>query len=246
MRGKITALFSRYLKEGGVFEYYQFGQEFLRSLFSSIITKDIVGRYEVKHPSVIKELALLMVNYFTSKISLNNLTKNLKIKSSHTTKEYLKYIENTFLVFTINKFSYKLKEQLATFKKGYIMDNGIISSLISDLSENRGRLLENLVAIELKRKSWREGFGLYYWDNYNVECDFIKKEGREITGAYQVCLELNLNNREREISGLIAALKEFGLKEGLMLTESTEQELKVGGFKIKIMPVWKWLLLEKA
>jgi predicted AAA+ superfamily ATPase len=98
-KGKVISYFSRYLKEGGIFEYYKFGEEFTRNLFSSIITKDIIGRYEVKYPSTVEELALLTINYFTSKLSLSNLTKGLKVKSSHTVKKYLKYLENTFLVF---------------------------------------------------------------------------------------------------------------------------------------------------
>lgn len=241
-RSEIYSLFSGYLNEGGIFEYYKFGKEFLRNLYSSIITKDIVLRYNIKYPVVLEELALLLVNYFTNKISVNNITKNLEIKSPHTTKEYINYLENSFIIFTVNKFSYKLKEQLSSFKKLYVTDNGIINSLIFDYSQNKGNLLENLVAIELKRKSGLEGSKFFYWDNYSVKCDFIVKRGKKIVSAYQVCSQITLENREREYAGLVAALKEFGLKEGTILTDSTEEELKVEGLKLKIIPVWKWLL----
>lgn len=241
-KSKITSIFSEYLRDGGIFEHHKFGKEFTRNLFSSIINKDILVRYGVKYPVVLEELALLLVNYFTSRISVNNITKTLKIKSSHTIREYIKYLENTFLIFTINKFSYKVKEQLSSFKKVYITDNGIINSLIFDFSHNKGKLLENLVAIELKRRSLNENFEVFYWTNYRVECDFIIKKNRNIVFAYQVCSQLTLNNRKREFNGLIAALEEFKLNEGIILTESTEEILTVNGYTIKVIPTWKWML----
>ena len=105
-KSQLSVLFLKYLAEGGIFDYYKFGQEFTRNLFNSVITKDIVVRYRVKYANALEELALLLVNYFTSRISLHNLTKHLNIKSSHTVKKYLKYLENSFLLFSINKFSY--------------------------------------------------------------------------------------------------------------------------------------------
>ena len=196
----------------------------------------------MRHSRVLEELALLIINYFATKLSLNNITKNLSIKSSHTTKEYINYLERAFLIFTINKFSYKIKEQLSTYKKVYVVDNGIINSLMFDFKQNKGRLLENLVAVELKKRSIFRGEEVFYWDNYNVECDFVIKKGRKIISAIQVCAELNIWNKKREFDGLTSALKEFNLKEGLILTQSEENEIEIDGFKIKITPAWKWLL----
>ena len=235
-------MFNNYITNSGIFEYYKLGKEFLRNLWSVVITKDIVARYNVKYPRVLEELSVLLVNSFASKISFSKLSRHFKIKSYHTINEYMRYLENSFLIFTVNKFSYKIKEQLSAFKKVYIIDQGFINALSFNFSENKGKLLENIVAVELKRRSYRENFSIYYWDNYNVECDFIIKQGLKITSTYQVCSELNLNNRKREINGLVNAMKEFNLKEGYILTESTEEEIRVNGFKIFVMPVWKWLL----
>lgn len=241
-RSKISEIFSKYQIGGGIFEYYKFGREYLRTLFSSIITKDIVVRYKIKYPAVIEELALLLINYFASKISVNKFTSHLKIKSFNTTKEYIRHLENSFLMFTVNKFSYKIKEQLSTLKKVYVIDNGLIESLTFSFSENKGRFLENVVAVELRRRSLLEDFEVYYWDNYNVECDFIVKKGRKITSAYQVTSVLTLGNREREVKGLLAAMEYFKLKEGTIITESTDEEFETEGFKIKVVPAWKWLV----
>jgi hypothetical protein len=243
MRSTVSTEFSKYVANSGIFEYYQAGKSFLRNLWSSVITRDVILRYNVKYPVKMEELAILVLNSFSSKISMSNLSKHLKIKSHHTVIDYISCLEKTFLIFTVSKFSYKLREQMSASKKIYIIDNGFIVALGFNFSENRGKLLENIVAIELKRRSHREDYSLFYWDNYYVECDFIIKKGLKIVAAYQVCSELNLNNKKRELDGLTGAMKEFDLKQGVILTESTEEEIIVNGFKINIIPVWKWLLV---
>ncbi len=240
----ISALFDKYLKTGGIFDYYKFGGDFLRNLWSSIITKDIVVRYKIKYSHILEELSLSLINNFTCKISGRNLTRQFGLKSPHTINEYIRFIESTFLIFTVNKFSYKIKEQMTTLKKIYVIDNGFINVLSFVFSENKGRLLENIVAVELKRRSCREKSDIFYWGNYNIECDFIVKKMKKIVMAYQVCNEITTNNKEREISGLIGAMKEFKLKNGIILTSSQEEEINLDGFKINVVTIWKWLLCE--
>lgn len=241
-RSILSGLLDKYLKGGGMFEYYKFGKEFLRNLWSSVIAKDITTRHNVRRPQVIENLSALLLNYFASIASVNNISRHLDVKSPHTISKYVKYLEDSFLIFTVKKFSFKVKEQISTFKKVYITDNGLVDSLSFQFTENRGKYLENLVAIELKRRSYREDFELFYWNNYYVECDFIVKRGRKVTTAIQVCSDLNINNKKREVNGLIGALKEFDLKNGVIVTESTEDELSVNGYKIQLIPAWKWLL----
>lgn len=242
LRAKIGVLFDDYLQNGGVFEYYKFGSDFLRTLFSSIITKDIIVRYGVKHPKALEELGLLLINYFASKLSVSKITKSIGIKSPNTTADYIRYLENSFLIFTLHKYSFKLKEQFSSFKKVYAVDNGLIRSLSLGHSDDRGRLLENLVAVELRRRAHEAQYEVYYWDDYNVECDFLIKHGRKVSAAYQVCFDLNLKNQDREVAGLVAALKEFKLKEGTILTHSTQDDIHIDGLKISVVPVWQWLL----
>jgi hypothetical protein len=108
--------------------------------------------------------------------------------------------------------------------------------------ENKGRFLENLVAIELKRMTTESGQELFYWDNYNHECDFIVKRGNKIKQAIQVCYELTAQNKDREIKGLVAAMHEFKLNEGLILTNHEEDSIKTNNKIITILPVAKWIL----
>jgi predicted AAA+ superfamily ATPase len=113
----------------------------------------------------------------------------------------------------------------------------MINAVSFKFSENIGRFLENLVFIELKRKNKE----LYYFSK-KYECDFVIKQGLNIIDAIQVCYELTEENKKREISGLVEAMKEFKLKQGLILTYNDEDEIIIDNKKILIKPVWKWLL----
>jgi predicted AAA+ superfamily ATPase len=100
--------------------------------------------------------------------------------------------------------------------------------------------LENLVAIELFRKNKE----FYYYSN-SFECDFVTVDNFKVNNAIQVCYELNEGNKKREIKGLKKALDKFNLKEGLILTNSFENKIKLEDKTINIKPVWKWLLEEE-
>ena len=82
---------------------------------------------------------------------------------------------------------------------------------------------------------------MFYFDEV-VECDFIAKDQDGIITPLQVCLELNAQNQQRELDGLVTAAKWLDLKEGLLVTLDEEKELTVDGIKINVLPAWKFLL----
>jgi hypothetical protein len=237
---QLISLSEAYLQGGGIFEYYSFGREHIRTLFSSIIHKDIFGRFAVSFPHVLEELAQLMITSFASKISVRKLAAHFNVKSPHTIKEYLRYLENTFCIFSIGKWSYKLREQQSAAKKVYIADNGIIDSLSFSFSSNRGRLLENAVAIELTRRGLGGNGQVFYWDDYHNECDFIVRKNNTATSAVQVCYELTETNIQREKAGLLKAMNAFSLKEGHLITLSQSNEETINGKTIRTVPFYRW------
>src|SRR3989338_5014094 len=114
--------------------------------------------------------------------------------------------------------------------------NGFSFNNSASFSIDKGKMLENLVFLELRRH-FRD---IFYFQEKS-ECDFVIKEKEKITKAMQVCFDFNEETKEREINGIITALKEFNLKEGLILTYNQEDEFSVEGRRIIIKPVWKWL-----
>jgi hypothetical protein len=229
--------FKSFIEIGGIPKRVITGQNIvIKELYEDILYKDIIKRF-AKLDRQIKEIALFFFSNPSSLISLRTISKMSKLKNIATVKAILEAFENSFLFFFINKFDYSVKTQIQNPRKVYCIDNGFLVNMGFRLSEDRGKLLENLVAVELKR---REKEMFYYSDKY--ECDFLIREGNKIKEAIQVTYEINENNRERETKGLLEAMEKFKLKEGLILTLEQEEDLKVKGKKVKVMPVWKWLL----
>ncbi|MEK6972553.1 MAG: ATP-binding protein [archaeon] len=213
----------------------------LQGYFQSMIFKDIIERNRIKEIKKIKILANLIFDSVTKEISYNRLSNRLKDLgfklSKNTVIEYLSYFEDAYLFFQNLKFEYSLAKQLGSIKKVYCIDNGLLNAVSFKFSEDIGKLLENVVFIQLKR----DNYDVFYHRGIN-ECDFILRKKNKVIEAIQVAKELNEDNKKREIAGLLEAMKMHRLRKGLLLTEGLEDRLKINGKIIEIKPVWKWLL----
>ena len=242
-RAKIKNHFEDYFVNGGFPEYLkELNPDYLKTLYENIIYRDILVRYKIPSEKSLKELVNLSINSISKVISFNSIKKTLDFGSSTTVKDYFYYLENSFLIFLNTKFDYSLRKQIYYNKKIYCIDNGLVKYLGFRVTSDNGRLLENIVFIELKRR----GKEIYYYSD-KKECDFVVKQVyADIKEAIQVCYELTKNNREREIEGLTEAMNKFKLKEGLILTYDQDEEIILKEKRIIIKPVWKWLIEEES
>ena len=236
---EIKKRFDDYIRYGGIPEYIKYGdEEILSGVYNDIIYRDILVRYNLDDDKSLKSLSRYLISNIGKELSYNKIKKNLGFGSLNTVKNYIGYFENSYLLFELDKFEYSLKKQYQAPKKIYAIDNGLANVVSFRFSEDRGRLLENLVFIELKRR----GEEIYYHRD-KKECDFIVRKGGEIVEAIQVCKAMgDIDTRKREIEGLLDACKSYGLNKGIILTEDQEETLKENGVEIKVLPVWKWLL----
>ncbi len=242
VRAEIRRLFEEYLNNGGFPEIVKYGEiSILRTLFSDVITKDVVNRYRVKETRTIKEIAHFLVSNATNEFSYNRIKNIYSLGSVHTVKNYIDYLASTYMLFELPRFSYSLKETHTRAKKIYVIDNGFINALGFKLTLDIGKLYENLVFMELKRRG-KEFF--YYKDKRGREVDFVVKEDKRIKEIIQVCFEPEENSTlKREIKGLFSGMEEFKLKTGLIITGNKEDEIDKNGKKILFLPLWKWLLM---
>lgn len=237
-KARLKRYFNDYLLSGGLPEYLiTQNKDYLRILYDNILYRDIIVRYNLQNEKTLKELIYLMASNISNEISFNSIKNSLHLGSSTTVKEYFNYFENSFLIFLVNRFDYSLRKQLYLSKKVYLIDTGLAINLGFRISKDIGRLMENLVFLELKRRN-KEVY--YYLDKR--ECDFIIKDKTKITEAIQVCYEFNDENREREINGLVDAMKKFKLKEGIIITHEEDKEIIVDKNKVKIISMYRWLL----
>jgi len=236
-KSKVRSIFTEYLKEGGFPEYLQTKkEEYLKNVYDNILYKDIITRYKLTSEKPIKETVYFAVSNIGKEISFNTIKKLTGLTSATTIKEYFEYLENSYLVFLLSRYDSSLKKQAYYNKKVYFIDTGMARTIGFRMSDDKGRLLENLVFLDLKRKNYE-----IYFHKETKECDFIIRQGTKIISAIQVTCSLD-ENKDREIGGLLEALKCYNLKEGLILTLDDEGEIKKEGKKIIIKPVWKWML----
>ena len=230
--------FNEFLKSGGFPEYLSSGnQNILIQLFDDLIYRDIIVRHGIRNAKVVRELGVYLATNIGKEFSYNKLTKTFDLGSANTVLSYISHFEDAYLFFTVPRFSYSLKQQAKNQKKIYGIDSGLISKLSISFSKDKGRLLENIVFIELKRRAKN----ISYYRNKG-ECDFVVSKNRQIENLIQVCYELNQDNMKREINGLMEAIDELKLNSGLILTMNQDDQIVQGNKSIIVKPVWKWML----
>jgi predicted AAA+ superfamily ATPase len=231
--------FNEYIEAGGIPEFVKNRDElYVKTLYENIIYRDIIARYNLKDEKALKTTAYFAASNIAKEISYNNVRKLTGLSSATTIKEYFEYLENSYLAYLLPRFSTSLKTQVYSNKKVYFIDTAIAKMLGFRTSEDYGRILENMVFMELKRRK----FEIYY-HRENKECDFVIRDGYNIAEAIQVTKSLeNTDTRKREIEGLFDALETYNLSEGLILTDDTEDKMEIDGKKITVKPIWKWML----
>ena len=230
-----------YLEKGGFPEYLKTGNtEILVQLQSDILYRDIAVRYGIRDVSSLRRLFVYLVSNPAQKVSPSKLAQTAGVKSPTTVLEYISCFEAAYLIQRLPCFAWSVKAQSLAPKKVYIADSGIIKTSSVSFSGNFGALLENFVYNKLRAAYGRQDGGLYYFNGKSGgECDFIVRP-REQPRCIQVCWELNTDNQDREIQGVLEAMNFFEQEEGTILTFNTEDLILTAGKKIQVVPVWKW------
>ena len=238
-RSILLGHFKEYLEKGGFPKFLQSpSTRYLSSLYESIIFRDVMARNGLTNDKEIQELIFYLASNATKRITYTSLGKVVGIRHAETIKNYLEYIEQTYMIFQLLKYSPSVKVQMLNPKKVYFIDNAIVSRIGFNATDNMGVKLENLVFIELKRR----GYDIFYHAD-KKECDFVVREGMRITAAYQVTIAMtDAKTRKREIDGLMEAMNTYGLSESYILTMEEKEDVEVEDKVIHILPTWEWML----
>ena len=238
--------FNEYFYHGGFAESFeqQNKREWLTSLYQKILLGDIVERNKIRNPRVLRLLARKLAESVmqpTTLKRLENIIKSTGDSISQTVlKDYLGYMEDAYLIFSIPNLVSPLTEQ-QTIMKRYFADNGILNNFFIN---GETKLLENIVAIQLNKlyHNTEDETRLFYY-NKGVEVDFCIPE---IELAIQVSYKIDdIDTYDREVDGLIKFLKAYKQYRGIIITWDTERQITEDGITIEVVPVWKWLLNNK-
>ena len=228
-----TNSFSKYLTQGGFPEAIKNeSDEILQRLFDDILTRDIAVRHSIRDVRTLKILSLYLASNCGNLISGSKLSAQLGIKTNVTILEYLSYLEQCYLFFFVPKFNYSAKAQSVNPKKVYCIDTGMIQSVTLSSNADMGRMLENAVFIELRRRTKN----IWYYSESSFECDFLYGHDSVPENAVQVCSELTSENREREVRGLVETCRKFPGVKPLIVTFNQKDKISYDGMIIEAIP----------
>ena len=241
----VKSALERYLQDGGFPLAQRLGFEFLSDLYRDMLERDVIARYRLRRPAQIRELAKYIVSNTGCEFTYHKLMPVADISNPVTIRNYVHYLQNAYLIFEVRRFSFKLKEQVIAPKKLYCIDTGLSRAAGFVFSENKGRTMENVVAIHLFRQMHSTPFFEFYYfkDHQQREVDFVLKKGERVVQLIQVCHDPNAHNvMKRETEALVRASRELRCNSLLVITWDFESEEKIGGKSIFFVPLWKYLL----
>lgn len=246
----IIKIFDEYMQFGWfpkivwISDTYNKKQE-LEEYYKTIFYRDIIERYNIQDKLALELLMKYSLDMFGSILVPSKFEQYIKILwiqiSKPTILKYLSFLKESFFLIESAKFWRSPKINVMNPKKVYVIDPWFIR-IASRYTENKGKVLENIVAIHLFRNEQE-----FYYFNKDKECDFLVKQkfGLEIKDAIQVTWEMDTHNQDREIDWLIKALESCKLSEGYILTYNQKEEIKKDWYKIHILPVWERILKYK-
>jgi predicted AAA+ superfamily ATPase len=212
---------------------------YIRELYDKIITRDLVQRRKIKNIKALKEIAILLISNYSAQFTYSSIRKSSSINSINTIKNYIDYLQEAYLGFVVEPFSYKIKARISLPKKFYLIDISFIDAIFGSSSPDLGKRLENIVYLQLRR-FYTE---IYYVKQTHYEVDFLIREGRTIRELIQVAWSLeDPKTREQELKALIRGAEDFKCSQLTLITMNHEESLQFAGYQIRIIPAWKWML----
>jgi predicted AAA+ superfamily ATPase len=240
-------MFSTYLDAGSFPEIKEVvnPRVYLQDLYDRVLTRDIAMRHGIRHIRTFKEIAGYVASNCGSKLTYQNVADAYDLGSIHTARNYVTYLQDAYLFFGVDAFSFKRKDRVRRPRKMYGIDTGLIRA-VSGNQENRGLMLENIVFVEL----FRRGKTIHYYADAHgkYEVDFVVTDDSSPTDVslIQVCTDLSRpQTRERELRGLVQTAKAFDDlpdEKLFVLTMDEKGTQELAGRQIACKPVWEWML----
>lgn len=234
-RERVIHHLETYLQNGGFPETLELdsfaSKSVLVDLYNDILTRDIVSRFNAD-PAIVKSIGYYMMTNICGNFSHNSVGRALNLHYD-TVKKYMPYFEEVFLLLIVPFFSWKIKTTVKKDLKCYSIDTGLRNAVAFKFSDDIGKLAENMVMVELRRR----GKDVYFWQGKR-EVDFVIREGSEITG---INVSYTDDIRKREKEALLEFRERYRKSNVMLITKDTDGTDENGIIHI---PLWKWLLMD--
>ena len=244
-KGLLSKAYEEYFRQGGFPELIsgeENPKEYIGTLIDNIISQDIKKRYKIRNIDALKRLAHHILNETPTLIVKDTLQNIIGIKSERTLGNYLMYLNQTYLISTISKYSSRSRER-ARNEKSYAIDVAFMDKRENAFSgENLGWRLETIVYLELLRRKAGTENDIYYYQGRSAEADFVVCDGNKTLAVYQVSYDIsNEKTRKREIKGCIAGAKATKCDNLFLITDNESEVIEEDGYTIQVIPIWEWL-----
>ncbi|MDE6301164.1 MAG: ATP-binding protein [Muribaculaceae bacterium] len=239
------AAFDDYMRQGGFpeLQFIKNDRDYITELVNNILKRDIEQRFKVLHTSAFEQMAHHLLNISPAIVVDKALQETFGFKSQHTTKNYLSYMKQAYLLLGLNKYSAKSKLRI-TGEKVYPIDVALMNKRENAFAgDNLGWRLETIVYLDLLRRYKNRGMDIYYFSERYGECDFVVCDGRKTILAVQVSYDISSpKTKKRELSGLLLVAKKTGCTNLLLLTDHNYEDIRQDDHDIAIRPVYEYLL----
>ena len=247
-KGLLSKAYEEYFRQGGFPELIsgeENPKEYISTLIDNIISQDIKKRYKIRNIDALKRLAHHILNETPTLIVKETLQNIIGIKSERTLGNYLMYLNQTYMISTISKYSSRSRER-ARNEKSYAIDVAFMDKRENAFSgENLGWRLETVVYLELLRRKAGTENDIYYYQGRSAEADFVVCDGNKTLAVYQVSYDIsNEKTRKREIKGCIAGAKATKCDNIFLITDHESEVIEEDGYTIQVIPIWEWLTRE--
>ena len=244
-KGLLSKAYEEYFHQGGFPELIsgeENPKEYIGTLIDNIISQDIKKRYKIRNIDALKRLTHHILNETPTLIVKDALQSIIGIKSERTLGNYLMYLNQTYLISTISKYSSRSRERSRN-EKSYAIDVAFMDKRENAFfGENLGWRLETIVYLELLRRKAGTENDIYYYQGRSAEADFVVCDGNKTLAVYQVSYDIsNEKTRKREVKGCIAGAKATKCDNLFLITDHESEVIEEDGYTIQVVPIWEWL-----
>ncbi len=232
--------FTEYIRQGGLAGSYPYSrtadkEKYIRDVYGTILIHDLVDKYRLGNPTMMKRVSHYLMDNIGNISSARNISNALLTdgtSANHVTiGNYIDFLCNAFVFYEAKRYDVKGKTHLQSLSKYYLADTGIRLAEIGKRNMDWGRMLENIVFIELLRR----GYEVYVGKLYQKEIDFVAMRGSE---KIYIQVSDNISSEEtfkREVTPLLQIRDAY---PKLLLARTRNEDTDYEGIKIADIPIW--------
>lgn len=242
--GEVQDAFTDYIQLGGLSGAYPYSrladrEKYIRDVYETILIRDLVDKYKLSNPTMMKRISHYLMDNIGNISSSRNISNGLiadgEDTNHKTTGRYIEYLCNAFVFYEAKRYDVKGKTYLQSLSKYFLADPGIRFAELGKRNMDWGRMLENIVYIELLRR----GYEVFVGKLYQKEIDFVAMKGSEKI-YIQVSDDITSESTfKREVDPLIQIRDAY---PKLLLARTRNPETDYEGIRIADIP--QWLLTE--